>query len=188
MTKQLAEMTLEELWELFPISLVPHNPQWTDYFDEIAEELQETLTQFSVIRISHIGSTAIPDIWAKNIVDVLVEVGDDTNLAEVARKLENNGFIRMSESDNRISLNRGYTPNGFTEKVYHIHLRHTGDNGELYFRDYLAEHADIAHEYEKLKLNLWKKHEHNRDAYTDEKTDFVNKWTEVAKVEYTDRY
>ena len=67
-----------------------------------------------------------------------------------AHVLEQNGFIRMSDAANRISLNMGYTENGFADKVYHIHLRYAGDNAELYFRDYLNAHPDVAKEYETL--------------------------------------
>ena len=63
----------------------------------------------------------------------------------------------------------------------------TGDR-DGYFRDYLIEHSDVAKEYEDLKLNLWKKYEHNRDAYTNAKTEFVKKYTEKAKVLYGNRY
>ncbi len=76
----------------------------------------------------------------------------------------------MRESP-RASFNKGYTLDGFAEKVFHLHLRYSEDNDELYFRDYLIENPDIAKEYEKLKLGLWKKYEHDRDAYTEAKTD-----------------
>ena len=102
--------------------------------------------------------------------------------------LEQNGFIRMSDEKRRISLNKGYTKEGFADKVYHIHLRYTGDNDELYFRDYLNEHPHIAEEYEALKLELWKRYEHNRDAYTNAKTEFIRKWTAEARMKYVDRY
>ena len=82
---------------------------------------------------------------------------------------------------NRILLNKGYTENGFAERVFHIHLRLKGDVDEIYFKDYLNAHPDVAEEYEKLKLSLWKKYEHNRDAYTDAKTEFVKKYTRLAK-------
>ena len=59
---------------------------------------------------------------------------------------------------------------------------------ELYFRDYLIEHTDIAIEYERMKLELWKKYEFDRDGYTNSKTDFIQKYTEKAKLEYGDRY
>ena len=94
----------------------------------------------------------------------------------------------MSESEGRVSLNAGYTPQGFADKVYHIHLRYQGDHDELYFRDYLRNHAQVAKAYEALKLALWSQYEHNRDAYTDAKTDFIQTWTRQARQEYGGRY
>ena len=105
-----------------------------------------------------------------------------------AHILEQNGFIKMSSATNRISLNKGYTKEGFADKVYHIHLQYARDNDELYFRDYLNEHPDVAKEYETLKLQLWKQYEHNRDAYTDAKTDFIRKWTTETRMIYDKRY
>ena len=177
MSKKLSEMTLEELWGLFPITLTEHNANWERYYAEEASELQKVLPNGTIV--NHIGSTAIKGIWAKPIVDILVEVSG--NLAEVATGLQNNGWIKMSQSENRISLNKGYTENGFVEKVYHLHLRYKGDNDEIFFRDYLNTHPEIAKEYEKLKLELWKKFEHNRDGYTAAKTEFVTKYTALAK-------
>ena len=188
MGKDLSKMTLEELWELFPIFLVPHDDQWKDSFNEIEEMLTGLLSDHTVDRISHIGSTAIQGIWAKNIIDVMVEIPQSADMKDIAQILEENGFTVMSAEANRISLNKGYTENGFADKVYHIHLRYAGDNDELYFRDYLNEHPDVAKEYEALKLRLWKQYEHNRDAYTDAKTSFISKWTAEARKEYGDRY
>ena len=67
-------------------------------------------------------------------------------------------------------------------------LRYAGDNDELYFRDYLNAHPDVAKAYELLKLRLWKQYEHNRDAYTTAKTAFISEWTAEARKEYGDRY
>ncbi len=188
MEKELSEMTLDELWEFFPIFLVEHNDKWNYFYDEIETKLQRILSACNVERISHIGSTAIPEIWAKNIVDVLIEISSDSDIENVAQIIENNGFIRMLTEEKRISFNSGYTKAGFADKVFHIHLRYIGDNDELYFRDYLREHPQIAKEYETLKLNLWKQFEHNRDAYTEAKTEFIRKWTDSAKEEYAGRY
>ena len=188
MGKDLSEMTLEELWELFPIFLVEHDDRWEVYYDEIEKELTRLLSDLHVVRISHIGSTAVQKIWAKNIVDVMVEIPENNSMKDVSRILEQNGFTIMSAEANRISLNKGYTENGFADKVYHIHLRYAGDNDELFFRDYLNDHTDVAKEYEALKLRLWKQYEHNRDAYTNAKTDFITKWTAEAQKEYGDRY
>jgi len=181
MKKNLSKMTLEELWVLFPIFLVAPNQKWKEYYKEIEMCLQSLIPEDFLYRISHIGSTAINGIWAKNIVDVLVEIKKGKDMNEIATILSKNDFVLMSQNKTRISLNRGYTPNGYAEKVYHIHLRYQGDNNELYFRDYLNSHPDIAKEYETLKIGLWKEFEHNRDGYTDAKTEFINKYTEKAK-------
>lgn len=188
MGKTLAEMTLEELWELFPIFLIEHNEKWKKHYVEMECFLRDILADYQVVRISHIGSTAIEGIWAKDIVDVLLEIDINEDIESVAAAMEKNGFIRMSSDAKRISLNKGYTPSGFADKVYHLHIRFAGDNNELYFRDYLNEHQEAAKAYEEMKLKLWKKYEHDRDGYTNAKTAFVEKWTLEAREIYGERY
>lgn len=168
--------------------IIKHDDKWKNYYKEIKALIMDLLPDYPVERISHIGSTAIQGIWAKNIVDVMVEISEKTDMEELAHVMERNGFIGMSAETNRISLNKGYTKGGFADKVYHIHLRYTGDNDELYFRDYLNEHPQVAKDYESLKLELWKKYEHDRDAYTDAKTEFIRKWTTESRRIYGDRY
>lgn len=184
--KSLSEMTKEELWKLFPVSLHKHNHSWKDWFCEEKERIISFIG--SGYRISHIGSTAIADIKAKNIVDILLEARNPAAMEKVAQSIEQNGYLKMSDSFNRKSFNRGYTPQGFAEKVFHLHLRLYGDNDELYFRDYLIGHGDVAREYEKLKISLWRKYEFDRDAYTAAKTEFVLKYTLLAKENYKNRY
>ena len=186
MSKKLAEMSLEELWQLFPIILTEHQECWKEWYSYEETLLNKVLPK--VQRISHIGSTAISSIWAKPIIDILVEIPKESNLFDYKDLITYNEYICMSESEKGLSFNKGYTENGFTERVFHLHLRHSGDNNELYFRDYLNEFPDIAKEYEKLKLSLWKEYEHNRDAYTNAKTEFVKKYTEQAKMIYGNRY
>lgn len=181
-------MSLEELWELFPISLVEHDGKWEASYRGVEERLRELLTDFPNVRISHIGSTAIPEIKAKDIVDVLVEIPEDSCIEDAAKAIEGGGFIRMNDEERRVSFNLGYTKDGFADEVFHVHLRYTGDNDELYFRDYLLDHPQVAKEYETLKLNLAQQFEHNRDAYTEAKSDFIRKWAAVAKAEYVGRY
>ncbi|MCI9450261.1 MAG: GrpB family protein [Clostridiales bacterium] len=188
MSKALSKMTLEELWKLFPVFLVPHNEKWNEYYEEIKEFLYKILYGYQIYRISHIGSTAVKGIWAKNIIDILIEISFDEGMEAVADVIECNGFIRMSGDSDRISFNRGYTENGFEEKVYHLHLRREGDNDELYFRDYLNEHPQTAKDYERLKLDLWKRFEHDRDGYTEAKSSFIKKWTSEAKRVCLGRY
>ncbi len=187
MGKNLSEMTLEELWQLFPIFLVKPNDEWQERYKEQERAISEALGGLAC-RISHVGSTAIKGIWAKDIVDILVEVDRKENLTVAAQKLEGIGYLTMSSAPDRISLNLGYTEQGFAEKVYHVHLRDRGDNAELYFRDYLNDYPEVAKEYEELKLRLWKKYEHDRDGYTAAKGDFIKKITAQAKEEYAGRY
>lgn len=186
MGKKLSEMTLEELWQLFPILLVKHQPCWKEWYSEEERLLKSNL--ISAERISHIGSTAIPSIWAKPIIDILVEVPKASNLLDLKTLVINCGYICMAQGVDRLSFNKGYTENGFAERVFHLHLRYTGDNNELYFRDYLIEHPDAAKKYEELKLELWKVYEHDRDGYTYAKTKFVQGYTEKAKLIYSNRY
>jgi GrpB-like predicted nucleotidyltransferase (UPF0157 family) len=135
------------------------------------------------VQIYHIGSTAIKGIWAKPIVDILVEapLKDHQTINELLIK---NGYLCMAQSENRMDFNKGYTPGGFAEQVFHLHLRKFSDHDELYFRDYLNEHSEIAKDYEQLKLSLWKPFEHDRDGYTERKTDFVRKYTQMAIEQY----
>ncbi|MDG2917745.1 GrpB family protein [Bisgaard Taxon 10/6] len=184
--KALTEMSLEELWRLFPIRLEAPNPDWRRWYED------ERLHLFEIIRepckISHIGSTAVQTIWAKPTVDILIELEDRSALQYVSECLSRNGYLRMSATDTRIVYNKGYTSKGFAERVFHLHLRLFGDNDELYFRDYLLAHPDIAQAYERLKLSLWKQYEYDRDSYTEAKTDFIRRYTELAKKEFKDKY
>lgn len=173
MGKKLSEMSLEELWQLFPIILTEHKPYWKEWYMEETAVLKNYLPAEQVVSISHIGSTAIEGIWAKPIIDILVEITKEADLQSFKNCLSRAGYLCMSENEQRLSFNKGYTENGFAERVFHLHLRREGDHDELYFRDYLNVHPETAREYEKLKLDLWKQYEHDRDGYTYAKTEFV---------------
>lgn len=190
MRKELSEMTLQELWELFPILLTEHQPYWRAWFEEESRGLQSALTATCAVRISHIGSTSIDRVWAKPIIDILVEadVKERKEIDFLKQEITASGYTLMSSGEERYSFNKGYTPEGFAEKVFHLHLRKWGDNDELYFRDYMNEFPTVAREYERLKLNLWKEYEHDRDGYTEKKTDFVKKYTREARMRYGKRY
>lgn len=181
MGKTLSEMTLEELWQLFPVFLTEHNPDWAAWYAEEAARIEGLLPPDT--ELFHIGSTAVNGIKAKPIVDIPITVSEPSRLTQAAQILQSNGCIIMSRGAERISLNRGYTENGFAERVFHYHIRLRGDTDEILFRDYLNSRPDVAKEYEALKLKLCKKFEHDRDAYTDAKTEFVKKYTLLAKAQ-----
>lgn len=188
MSKKLNEMSLEELWRLFPISLVAHKNEWEYCYNNEKDNILSIISDKPVKRISHIGSTAVPDIWAKNIVDILLEVYSEDDLQLTKEKLLKYGWLCMNEDKGRISMNKGYTPDGYADKVFHLHIRLPGDNDELYFRDYLIEYPETAKEYEKLKLSLADEYKYNRDGYTEAKSDFIKKYTAIAKNQYGNRY
>lgn len=179
MSKKLSEMTLEELWRLFPIFLTEHDPHWAEWYGEEVKTLARLLP--SDTEFHHVGSTAIKGIMAKPIVDILILVSSVNQMKQAVKILQDHGYIVMSTAQKRISLNKGYTENGFAERVFHLHIRLNGDDDEIYFRDYLNAHPDIAKDYESLKLKLWKEYEHDRDGYTEAKTEFVKKYTALAK-------
>lgn len=188
--KELSEMTLEELWQLFPIILKEHNPEYKIWYDIEKSKLIKEFGKI-ILRINHIGSTAVKGLIAKPTVDILMEISPESNVNEVKEKLISMGWLLMNSTNEpkfRQTYNKGYTKMGFAEKVYHLHVRYRDDWNELYFRDYLIENPQIAREYEKLKLSLLKKYEHNRDAYTDAKSNFILSVTEKARKEYGTRY
>lgn len=69
-----------------------------------------------------------------------------------------------------------------------MHIRYYGNWNELYFRDYLIEHKEIADKYGKLKLGLLEKYQHDRDGYTNAKSDFISEYTEKAREKYGEKY
>lgn len=188
MKKALTEMSLAELWRLFPIRLEPWKEEWAEWFREEKEELRSILPMEQVWRIEHIGSTAIRGIWAKPIVDILVEMKEGQGLDDAGERLERWGYLLMSGAADRRAYNKGYTPEGFAEKVFHIHLRQAGDHDELYFRDWLRADRQAAEEYEQLKRRLWKEYGHDRDGYTAAKGNFVRKYTAEGRRGFWGRY
>ena len=180
MQKKLSEMTLEELWQLFPIILTAPDPRWKAWYTQEEALLRQLLPAELAVRVRHIGSTAIPGIWAKPIVDILVEAAPGTDLADADDALSRAGYRCMNRENGKRSYNKGYTEVGFAEKVFHLHLTHLGEQPEVVFRDYLNTHPDDAKAYEELKLSLWKPFEHNRDGYTEAKTAFVREILQKA--------
>lgn len=173
-------MSLEELWTLFPIILTEHKQEWRLWAEEEIKSLREILAPVPS-EIYHIGSTAIEKIMSKPIIDIIVALNSASSFAFVKGRLLEAGYICMSETDKRISFNKGYTPEGYAERVFHLHLRTKDDVDEIYFRDFLNAHDNIARQYESLKLSLWKKYAHDRDGYTQAKSSFVSHYTHLAK-------
>ncbi|MFZ5354848.1 MAG: GrpB family protein [Bacillota bacterium] len=186
MSKSLGEMTNEELWQLFPIILEEHNPAWKERYIEEKSILEKVIGKSNIKQIDHIGSTSIPNIIAKPTVDILLQINDDTDIEQLFNNMDAAGYECNKIPKNpapHLTFLKGYTQRGFEGQVFHIHVRYSGDWDELYFRDYLIKHPDVADEYGKLKLELKPQFEHDRDGYTYAKTDFVKKINCLARQE-----
>lgn len=186
----MEERSLEELWRLYPIVLKSYNPQYPLWYAEEKQRLLRVLRDQGVARIHHIGSTAVEGLTAKPTIDILLEFPAGYAVEAVARRLQEDGWILMQKNvpGGTLDLGKGYLPTGFADKVYHLHVKPLGDWGELYFRDYLRQHPEACRRYEALKRELKERFEHNRDAYTMAKTDFVREHTEKARREVGGRY
>jgi len=134
MIRKLSEMTLEELWQLFPIVLKEYNPEYASWYKEEKVDLINVVGENNIRRISHIGSTAVPNLLAKPTVDILMEISADCDMIDLKEKIATSGFICMSECyepELAIAFNKGYTEAGFADRVFHLHVRYLGDPNEL---------------------------------------------------------
>ncbi len=174
---------MEELWQLFPIILSGHDPDWKKNYREEKALLEQAFGKLSV-RIEHIGSTAVEGLIAKPTVDILLEVAQSASPEAVRRIAGQCNYTVMAEKaapEYRLDLCKGYTPRGFAEKVFHLHIRHPGDWDEIVFRDFLRRNPARAREYAELKTALQKRFEHDRDAYTEAKGDFIRACVKEAR-------
>lgn len=179
--KPLSIMSKEELDILFPIVLVPHKKRWHKRFNREKRYLFNHLPKHSVKQIEHIGSTALDNILAMNIIDMLVIIDDQANINEIAKKMKRLGFKIVQEDNHFVSLNKGYTKFGYARDVFHVTLRDSDDCDEIYFRDYLNENPKEAKAYEILKIELAKRYMNERDTYRRAKTNFIMEKTKKAK-------
>jgi GrpB-like predicted nucleotidyltransferase (UPF0157 family) len=191
MKADLDSMSLPELGHLFPIIISQHNPLWCDLYLSEKELLERTIGHSSIMRINHYGSTAVAKLFAKPTIDILVEVVRDINTDNLIASLKGIGYRYSPQPENpapHLMFMKGYTPDGFEGQAYHVHVRYSGDWDELYFRDYLLAHPKVAGEYGRLKMELKEKYEHDREAYTKGKTQFIQRVTEQARRELGNTY
>jgi len=189
--KPLTELSNEELWQLFPIIISGYKSCWKENYESEKTLLEQVIGTDNIRRIGHIGSTSVEGLPAKPTIDILIEIADDTCLEELTGHLVSAGYIYNKQPVNpppHMMFMKGYTPRGFEGQAYHVHIRYAGDWDELYFRDYLSAHPETANEYAELKLALQQKYRNDRDAYTEAKTGFVKRITELAREAYPGRY
>jgi len=161
----------EDFKRKFPIKLVKHNSEWTNLYEDEKTNLLDKLNKYN-ISLYHIGSTAIPNIYSKDIIDIILEINESNDFDSIIDILNIEWELRWKE-DNRAFLVKGYGEDGFQTKVYHLHIRRKGDIEEVKFRDVLIENPKLAKQYEILKLDLETRYKHDREGYTAGKTKFI---------------
>jgi GrpB-like predicted nucleotidyltransferase (UPF0157 family) len=172
------------------VAIHSYDHKWAASFLQEKEHLRRCLPTELIGRIEHFGSTAVPGLAAKPIVDILVEVKDLTSTKErIVPILEAQGyeyFWRPTHGDNGPPFYAWFikrNPNTGA-RTHHIHMvEATFDEhwDRLLFRDYLIDHPDVAKEYEELKVRLASAFPLDRVAYTQGKTEFAVRTTNKAK-------
>ena len=161
----------EDFKRKFPIKLVKHNSEWTNLYEDEKKNLLNKLKKYNV-SLYHIGSTVIPNIYSKDIIDIILEINESNDFYSIIDILNPEWELRWKE-ENRAFLVKGYGIDGFLDKVYHLHVRKKDDIEEVRFRDILIENPKIAKQYESLKLKLEVKYKYDREGYTAGKTKFI---------------
>ncbi len=151
--------------------LADYDPNWPQVFEQECDLVGDALGD-DMVEIQHIGSTSIPGLRAKPIIDLLAAVESFAPIAEYQRRLEPLGYHHHShpEEDERIFFWKG------TPRTHHLHIVEYATwehQRHIIFRDYLRRHPELAQWYEQIKRELWLAFRNNRPAYTKGKTAFI---------------
>jgi GrpB-like predicted nucleotidyltransferase (UPF0157 family) len=175
------------------VAIVPYDPRWPELFRLERDHLLSCLPGDLIRRIEHFGSTAVPGLAAKPVVDVLVEVTDlQAARARIAPVLESQGydyFWRPTHGDDGPPFYAWFIKRDPSTgaRTHHIHMveGHFVEHWDrLLFRDYLIDHPTVAKDYESLKARLSSAFPKDRVAYTRGKTEFIVLVTAQAKQHY----
>jgi GrpB-like predicted nucleotidyltransferase (UPF0157 family) len=160
------------------VRIVPYDPAWPARFETERERLRGVFDPAQVIGIEHFGSTAVPGLAAKPIIDILIAVRSLARAkATMIEPIKTLGYAYWAENPkpDRMFFVKGMPPYG-ERRTHHIHI--TEPEGEMWrrrlaFRDHLRAYPDVARRYEALKRDLADRYGLDRDGYSDAKTDFV---------------
>ncbi|SHO56677.1 dephospho-CoA kinase/protein folding accessory domain-containing protein [Vibrio quintilis] len=161
--------------EMARITIKAADPQWPQAFERIAQQLQNTLTTLA-LRIDHIGSTSVPGLPAKDVIDIQITV-NSIGHPEIAKKLTQAGYLHLPEiqSDNLVGenadspeLKKLYFREKPGEREAHIHIREAGRLNQKYpllFRDFLRQDVMVRDAYAKVKQELAARFPDDADSY-----------------------
>lgn len=154
------------------IKVVPYNSDWEKEYVKESVKIQGILGD-EMIEIHHIGSTAIPGIYAKPVIDILIEVKDIKNVDIYNGEMNKLGYISKGEFGIE---GRRFFLKGLYNRTHHLHIfeiRNPEIRKHLNFRDYMISHPKIAKQYEKLKKDLSIKFRHDNEGYCNGKDEFI---------------
>jgi len=163
------------------VELLPHDPTWADKFQQEAYRLTAVLSP-EIIAIHHIGSTAIPDIFAKPIIDILIEVKDINRIEAYNDQLAILGYAAHGE--NGIPGRRYFSKDSEGACTHHVHIFQIGNpeiDRHIKFCNHLITHPDDAQAYSQLKIELAKIFPEDVEQYTEAKSDFIQSVCEKIK-------
>lgn len=173
------------------VAIVAYDKAWPKMFETEANFLKAKLPAGLLRRIEHFGSTAVPGLSAKPIIDILVEVADlDETKDKIVPILLSEGyeyFWRPASGNEGPPYYAWFIKrNASGQRTHHIHMVESDSElwDRLFFRDYLREFPDIAKKYETMKINLSEQHTYDRVRYTNEKSVFILSLTQRAKEYY----
>ncbi|HLF70354.1 MAG TPA: bifunctional GNAT family N-acetyltransferase/GrpB family protein [Actinomycetota bacterium] len=154
--------------------VVPHDPAWTQVFEHERAAILERLSG-AVERVEHMGSTAVPGLGAKPIVDILIGVRSMGAFEDVLRGLVTLGYEYSCAAEGDMPFRRYFRKDIDGERRFQIHMVETSHDffqTHLLFRDWLRQHPDDAADYQALKEGLSQEHDEVY-AYTEAKSDFI---------------
>lgn len=186
------EITKQKIQKLIreEINIVPSNPGWQRLFEREKSFLEEKLPADLLGRIEHFGSTSIPGLSAKPIIDILVEVKSlEKTKKQIVPILKSKGyeyFWRPTIGDEPPYYAWFIKRNSQGKRLFHIHMVESDSDlwKRLYFRDYLKEFPAEAKRYDTLKKRLAKRFNHDRIEYTKQKSTYIIGVTDKAVAYY----
>lgn len=161
------------------VRLAPYTAEWERLFEEEKERLQAAIGQY-VLSIQHVGSTAIPGMVAKPIIDIGIAVTDLDQARVCIQPVEQLGYEYRGEHG---IPRRHYFAKG-DPRTHHIHMneiRGRDWQNQVLFRDYLIQHPESAEEYAALKVALATQYAADREAYLAGKAPFIERTLEEAR-------
>ena len=156
-----------------PIEVVPYDPAWPARFEEERRLLEDVLAPWLEGGIHHVGSTAVPGLAAKPVIDILAGVRDREESRAVFDSLTALGYCYFPYRADEMHWFCKPSPAFRTHHLHVIERSHPRFAGELAFRDELRANPKTAAEYEALKLRLAEHYRDDREAYTEGKAAFV---------------